>query len=180
MLDKNTNSAPALEPAEVRVPKLEDMLSPERVEKFAAGEMTLGQLYGITFDEAYSVAEIGYTMLEQGRLKDALAIFEGLIACNPFDPYFHIVLGSIYQKMGVAVQAIAEYSAAIELNQQSIEARANRGELLMQNGYFAEAAEDFKAAVELDPKKTHPLANRARALAAITASALKASLETAK
>lgn len=165
-----------LKPIETREANLADTFSADRVEKFIMGEATLGQLYGITIEEAYSVAELGYTLMEQGRLKEAQTVFQGLIISNPYDAYFHTALGSIYQKMGIIDGAIEEYSISLGLDPAIVEAYVNRGELLIQVGYFEQAAKDFKSAMELDPDGRNPAVNRARALASVTAAALGAAL----
>jgi tetratricopeptide (TPR) repeat protein len=169
---KDDDKVYELKPDAVREANLMDTFSPDRVEKFIMGELTLGQLYGITIEEAYSVAEIGYTMMEQGRLKDAQTVFQGLVISNPYDAYFHAVLGSIYQKVGMAEGAIEEYTLALGLDPANVEAWVNRGELLIAKGNFVQAASDFKRAIDLDPDGENPVANRARALASIVASAL--------
>jgi Flp pilus assembly protein TadD len=169
-----------LKPTETREANLLDTFSPDRVEKFIMGELTLGQLYGITIEEAYSIAEIGYTMLEQGRLRDAQTVYQGLVLSNPYDAYFHAVLGTIYQKLGMVDGAIEEYTLALGLDPSNVEAYVNRGELMIQKGNFVQAAVDFKTAIELDPDGENPVANRARALAAIVAAALTQALESKK
>lgn len=165
-----------VEPEEVRQPTLTDTFSPDRVEAFIMGEATLGQLYGITIEEAYSVAELGYTLFEQGRIREAQTVFQGLIISNPYDGYFHNVLGAIYQKQGLTDGALEEYSISIALDPANVEGFVNRGELLMSKGNFEQAAADFKKAIELDPDATNRSVNRARALASVTAAALGASL----
>lgn len=165
---------------EVRESTILDTFSPDRVEKFIMGEVTLGQLYGITIEEAYSVAELGYTFMEQGRLREAQTVFQGLVIGNPYDAYFHTVLGSIYQKQENIDGAIEEYSIAVGLDPANMEAFVNRGELLIRKGNFQQAAADFKNALELDPEGTSPSVNRARALASVTAAALSAALSSAK
>jgi Flp pilus assembly protein TadD len=169
-----------LKPDETRDATLLETFSPDRVEKFIMGELTLGQLYGISIEEAYSMAELGYTMLEQGRLKDAQGVFQGLVIGNPYDAYFHTVLGSIYQKQENIDGAVEEYSIAIGLDPANMEAYVNRGELLMRKGNFQQAAGDFKNALDLDPDGRSPSANRARALASVTAAALASALSSAK
>lgn len=169
-----------LKPDEVREATLADTFSPDRVEKFVMGELTLGQLYGITIEEAYSIAELGYTFMEQGRLNEAQTVFQGLVISNPYDAYFHTVLGSIYQKQENVDGALEEYSIAIGLDPANMEAYVNRGELLIRKGNFEYAAADFKNAIQLDPDGQSPSANRARALASVTAAALNAALSSAK
>ena len=169
-----------VQPDETREANLMDTFSPDRVEKFIMGELTLGQLYGITIEEAYSVAELGYTFMEQGRLNEAQTVFQGLVIGNPYDAYFHTVLGSIYQKQENVDGAIEEYSIAIGLDPANMEAFVNRGELLIRKGNFQQAAVDFKNALELDPDGNSPSANRARALSSVTAAALSSALSSAK
>jgi len=169
-----------LKPDETRDATLMDTFSPDRVEKFIMGELTLGQLYGISIEEAYSMAELGYTFMEQGRLNEAQTVFQGLVVSNPYDAYFHTVLGSIYQKQENIDGAVEEYSIAIGLDPANLEAYVNRGELLIRKGNFEMAAVDFGIALHLDPDGHNPSANRARALASVTAAALSAALSSAK
>jgi Flp pilus assembly protein TadD len=176
MPDQKNDNVYELKPDETREPQLTDTMSPDRVEKFIMGELTLGQLYGITIEEAYSIAEMGYTMMEQGRLKDAQTIFQGLVISNPYDGYFHAVLGAIYQKLGMVDGAIEEYTLALGLDPANVEAYVNRGELLISKADFVDAAADFKRAIDLDPNGENPAANRARALASIVAAALSSAI----
>lgn len=176
MPDQKDDKVYELKPDETREAQLTDTMSPDRVEKFIMGELTLGQLYGITIEEAYSIAEMGYTMMEQGRLKDAQTVFQGLVISNPYDGYFHAVLGSIYQKLGMVDGAIEEYTLALGLDPGNVEAYVNRGELLISKGNFVDAAADFNRAIDLDPDGENPVANRARALASIVTAALSSAI----
>lgn len=169
-----------IKPDETREASLVETFSPDRVEKFVMGELTLGQLYGISIEEAYSVAELGYTFMEQGRLNEAQTVFQGLVISNPYDAYFHTILGSIYQKKDFVDGALEEYSIAIGLDPANLEAYVNRGELLIRKGNFEQAAADFKNALTLDPDGNSASANRARALASVTAAALSAALSSVK
>jgi tetratricopeptide (TPR) repeat protein len=163
-----------------RSPDLPDIFTPDRFEKFIMGEITLGQLYGITIEEAYSMAELGYNLYEQGRWKDAQTVFQGLVISNPYDGYFHTMLGAVYQKLNFIDGAIEEYSIALGLDPSSVDAYVNRGELLIQKGSFEQAAQDFRHAIELDPDGANRSANRARALASAIAAALQTSLPGSK
>jgi Flp pilus assembly protein TadD len=104
-------------------------------------------------------------------------VFQALVLSNPYDGYFHTVLGAIYQRRGLDIGAIEEYTLAIALDPANIEAWANRGELFMKTGNFQQAAADFKKAIELDPAGANKSANRARALASATYAALKATVK---
>lgn len=149
----------------------------ENFKKFLFGKITWAQLEGMTMEQAYAIAEFGYTMYQQGRYKDARTLFEGLVIGNPYDPYFHAMLGAIYTKLDMHEEAAQEFSIAIELDPEDINSYVNRGELLLQHGEFEYAMEDLKAAIDLDPDGKNPASLRARALAAATASVIKELIE---
>ncbi len=150
-----------------------DNFTEENFKKFLFGKITWAQLEGMTMEQAYAIAEFGYTMYGQGRYKDARTLFEGLVIGNPYDPYFHAMLGAIYTKLDMHEEAAQEFSIAIELDPEDINSYVNRGELLLQHGEFEHAMEDLKAAIDLDPEGKNPASLRARALAAATAAAIK-------
>ncbi|GEM_PF-616506 len=150
-----------------------DNFTEENFKKFLFGKITWAQLEGMTMEQAYAIAEFGYTFYQQGRYKDARTLFEGLVIGNPYDPYFHAMLGAIYTKLDMHEEAAQEFSIAIELDPEDINSYVNRGELLLQHGEFEYAMEDLKAAIDLDPEGKNPASLRARALAAATASVIK-------
>lgn len=154
-----------------------DNFTEENFKKFLFGKITWAQLEGMTMEQAYSIAEFGYTMYQQGRYKDARTLFEGLVIGNPYDPYFHAMLGAIYTKLDMHEEAAQEFSIAIELDPEDINSYVNRGELLLQHGEFEYAMEDLKAAIDLDPEGKNPASLRARALAAATAAVIKELIE---
>lgn len=149
----------------------------ENLEKFIMGEITWAELEGMSMEEAYAIADLGYTLFEQGRYDDAQTVYEGLVIGNPYDAYFHTMLGAIYAKKNMHEEAAEEYSIAIELDPKNISALVNRGELLLQHGEFEYAMEDLKKAIDLDPKAENPSGIRARALAAATAAIIKEVME---
>ncbi|MEL6184274.1 MAG: tetratricopeptide repeat protein [Myxococcota bacterium] len=168
----------AVEKGEIEVeyvdpPNPVDNFTEENFKKFLFGKITWAQLEGMTMEQAYAIAEFGYTMYGQGRYKDARTLFEGLVIGNPYDPYFHAMLGAIYTKLDLHEEAAQEFSIAIELDPEDINSYVNRGELLLQHGEFEYAMEDLKAAIDLDPEGKNPASLRARALAAATAAAIK-------
>jgi len=122
------------------------------LEKLAEGKITFAEVLTISMEEMYSVAQIGYGYLENGKLDDALTIFEGLMALNPYDPYFRTILGSIYLKKGNLDQAIAEYSFALESCKDDAETMANRGEAYFLAGEYQKALHDFESALARSEK----------------------------
>lgn len=145
--------------------------------KFVVGEITWSELTGLTMQEAYSFAEIAYNLFEQGKYDQAQTIVEGLVISNPYDGYFHGLLGAIYGRKGMHEEAQEEYSIAIDLDPTNLSAYVNRAEISLQHGDIEKALKDLKKAIELDPKGEKPFGVRARALAAATASVLEEALK---
>ena len=106
----------------------------------------------------------GFRWYEQGRLRDAKKIFEGLAVLDESNCYAHGVLGSIYQKEKNYDAAIERYNLAIALFPHDPNIFTNRGEIFLKLGKLEEAAGDLKKAIDLDPTRKHPASNRARLL----------------
>lgn len=151
----------------------EPTMNEESLRKFVLGEMTWAQMQGLTMEEAYSFAEMAYTLFEQGKYDEAQSIFEGLVISNPYDGYFHAMLGAIYARKDMQEEAAEEYSIAIELDPENISSYVNRAEILLQHGEFELAMEDLQSAIKLDPKGEDPGGLRARALAGATAAIIE-------
>ncbi len=54
--------------------------------------MSVAELLGVSKDQAYEVAELGYRLLLQGKSAEAITIFEGLLVLNPEDSYLQNLL----------------------------------------------------------------------------------------
>ena len=154
---------------EINTPNFSD----ENLTNFVLGKITWAELTGLTMQDAYAFAEIAYNLFEQGKYDQAQTIVEGLVISNPYDGYFHSLLGSIYGRKGMHEEAQEEYSIAIELNPKDLASHVNRAEILLQHGEIEKALYDLKSAVDLDPKGDQPFGIRARALAQATASVLE-------
>ncbi|KAB2842398.1 tetratricopeptide repeat protein, partial [bacterium] len=76
----------------------------------------------------------------------------------------HTALGAIYQKQENYLDALAEYTVAIELDPEDTTAYVNRGEIYYMLGLEDEPLQDFESAIKLDPEGKDPWANRARFL----------------
>ncbi len=159
----------------------------EAIKGFLTGDLTLAQLEGLTAEDLYAMADVGYDLLEEGRVDDARKVFEGLNVYNPFDPYFHSVLGSIYQKLAMPDEALRHYESAVELYPEDIHSWTNAGELMLElSAKYADENEDvsqklfhealcaLERAVELDPACESAAALRARALIGVVVSTFEA------
>ncbi len=159
----------------------------EAVKGFLLGDITLAQLEGLSAEELYQVADMGYNLMEEGKLEDARKIFEGLYCYNPFDSYFHSALGAIYQRQGQLESSFDHYLSSVELYDEDIQTWTNLGEValelstvLAQSGdndraaeMFVTAADALTRAVELDPNDEHPAGTRARVLVQVTVGSMQ-------
>lgn len=144
-------------------PSAGPMYNPIRLEQFLRGQITLGDLEGITKQEQYEMAKIGFSYLTSGKLAQAKTVFEGLLALDPFDAYFHTALGSIAQQENQLPEAEKRYTRALEINPFSPVAFANRGEVRIAMGKLGEGSQDLVRALEEDPGAQYPSTLRARA-----------------
>ena len=159
---------------ELKEPDISDTMTLKNLEKFLMGEITFAQFQGITMDEAYAIAEHGYSLFQSGRYHDSREVFEALAIVNPYDAYFHNMLGAIYHQLDMTEEALEEYDIAIDLDQEHLHAYVNRGEMRLEKGEFEGALADLRKAIELDPDGNDEAGVRARALAMATAKALQA------
>lgn len=134
------------------------------LEEFINGDFTWAQVQGIPQQMLLDVAERGYLKFKGGRLKDAEIIFKGLSILDHKTAYYHTALGAIYQKQENYLDALAEYTVAVELDPEDVTAYVNRGEIYYLLGLEDEPLQDFDSAIKLDPEGKDPWANRARFL----------------
>jgi len=134
------------------------------VERFLNGEITWAELQAVPPQLLFQMAEFGYMQFQRGKLKEAETIFKGLSVLDHKRSYYHSILGAIYQRMDKLVDALAEYTVALEMDPKNIACYVNRGEIYYKFGYIDEPLEDFAKAIALDPQSKDPWANRARFL----------------
>jgi tetratricopeptide (TPR) repeat protein len=134
------------------------------LEEFIQGDSTWAEVQGIPQQMLLDIAERGYLKFKSGRMKEAEILFKGLSALDHKTAYYHTALGAIYQKQENYLDALAEYTAAIELDPEDVTAYVNRGEIYYLLGSDDLPMQDFEAAIQLDPGAKDPWANRARFL----------------
>lgn len=145
-----------------QVPKL-DGDTIQKLRLFARNELTWAEVEGWTFEDACAVAAFGCELSAEGRLEEALIVFEGLTEINPRDAAAVAALGTVYQRLGRSQDALSRYSAAIALDPKQAVALANRGELRLKKG-DPDGANDLVAAMEADPGSKAPATRRAVAI----------------
>lgn len=135
-------------------------------ERLATGQSTLAEFLGLERARLYEVAAVAYGLMNSGKLEEALTIYRGLVAADPFDSVFRCHLGAVELRRGRAAEAAAEFTNALRFNHANADALSGRGEAYLRLGRPAEAVEDLRAAVSLDPHARRPSTIRARALLA--------------
>lgn len=151
--------------------------TPQNVEKYVRGEVTLAELNGISGPEMLEMAVVGFQMYEQGKYEEAKVIFHGLASLEPRESYFATALGAVYLAQEQLDEAEKYFNVAITLNSKELSSYVNRGEVYLRKGRIIEAAEDFKKVLELDPQQKDPLTARARVLALAAYETMKAAKE---
>lgn len=136
----------------------------ELFNKFLEDRASLAELKGVSREKLFQLSEAGWIKLKHGRIEEAEQIFRSLIILDHRNAYFHSVMGAIYQKKRRPVEAILEYSRALQINARDISTLVNRGEIYLRHRNYKKAAEDFKNAILLDMSGRNLWANRARSL----------------
>ena len=134
------------------------------VQRWANGEQTLMQLKGYSEEELYSIAQQGYTLFLNGKIKDARTIFEGLVAIDPRNDYYYRALGVVYHRLGDAERALRQFDHAITVAPRSAAAYVNRAEVHISRRDYARALADLASAVQVSGDLSVPIARKALAL----------------
>lgn len=116
--------------------------------EWASGRATLKEIRGYTDEELIAVADIGYTLIQQGKNDDARILFEGLIAIDPANEYYYRALGNIFHKLGDSERAIKQFSYAIRVKPEMPYAYINRAEIYISLNAYAQAETDLRAALD--------------------------------
>jgi len=148
----------------------------EILHAFLNDEVSIAELKGISKEKLFLLAEAGYVKFKHGRVDEAEKIYQALILLDHRNSYYHSVMGAIHQKKDRPVEAILEYSRALNIDKDDLSCFVNRGEIYLRHRNFRKAAEDFRQAIVMDVSGRDMWANRARSLVI----ALKRSLEHQK
>lgn len=132
--------------------------------RFLEDRASLAELRGIPREQLFQVAEAGHVKFKHGRYEEAEKIFRGLLVLDHRNPYFHAMMGAIHQKRRRNVEAIVEYTQALQINRRDTSSLVNRGEIYLRHRNYRKAAEDFRTAILLDSTGSNLWANRARSL----------------
>jgi tetratricopeptide (TPR) repeat protein len=145
----------------------------ELEQEWLKGRSSLGAAAKWTAEEIRLVSELGYSLAEQGRVDEAIALFEGLSALAPATAYFQAALGSLYLRDNQPEKALMHLNYAIQFDAKDLFSLVNRGEAQLRIGKAEPALRDLRQALQqgkffkFDNEKETPLEKcliRAKAL----------------
>lgn len=102
-------------------------------------------------DSALMRNNLGSTLEQLGRDREAAVQLREAIAINPRYVDAHLNLALVYRKIGDWTAALNELAVATALAPTAAEPHFQKGELLRDRGDLAAAKEEWTAAVRLDP-----------------------------
>jgi Flp pilus assembly protein TadD len=94
---------------------------------------------------------LGLTLLNQGKIGEAIAAFRKAIQLDPNDSIYHNNLGLALKNQGKIEEAIAAYRKAIQIDPNSANTHHNLGVALKKQGKIEEAIAAYRKAIQLDP-----------------------------
>ena len=130
--------------------------------ELAEGKITLKELRGYTDDGLRAVARQAIVLFQHGRIEDARALFQGLLAVDPRDAYFARLLGVAECAAGNLEGALAAFDVGIKLDPEESAGYLGRAEVLIAMGQRPKAAEDLKRAIA--KRSDARLTSRAKAI----------------
>lgn len=122
------------------------------MQKWLDGQMSLGAAARWDKDEIRIVSEVAYALAQQGRVREAIVLFEGLLAVAPATAYFQSALGALFLRSKNYAKAIEYLDAALNVEPSSIISLVNRGEAHLRAGNAAAARNDLEKAVNLSAR----------------------------
>ena len=105
-----------------------------------------------------------YSLHEAGRLVEAEAIYQKIIAKYPKNFEARSLLGSVCFQRGDYEEAIRQIDVALRVNPNAAFAHNNRGKILINLQKFDESLASFDRAISLQPNFAEAFHNRGNAL----------------
>lgn len=118
----------------------------------------------VNTNDPSSLIRAGTTLLEEGKIGAAIALYTRAMALDPEDPDVHFNLAMCYVKQSRGDEAEREYLKAVELDPQYVEAHNNLGTLYMARKDYAKANQHLTAALKIMPDYGKALNNMGKCL----------------
>ena len=125
------------------------MQNENAIQKWIDGQMSLGAAANWDTSEIRIISEIAYSLSQQGRFREAILLFEGLLAIAPKTGYFQAALGALNLRLKNFPKAIKHLDAALATDARDIVSFVNRGEAYLLNGNITQARADFEQAIQI-------------------------------
>ena len=125
------------------------MKTDNALQQWLDGQISLGTAANWERDEIRIISEIAYSLAQQGRNREAIILFEGLLAIAPATAYFHAALGALFLRLKSYPRAIEHLNTALQNEPNNIVSLVNRGESFLRNGNPNAARPDFEKAVKI-------------------------------
>lgn len=123
------------------------MQTENQMQKWLDGQISLGAAANWDTSEIRIISEIAYTLAQQGRAREAVVLFEGLVSLAPATAYFQAALGALSLRMKNYARAIEHLDAALNIEPNDVVALVNRGEAHLRGGNLEAARTDLQRAV---------------------------------
>lgn len=123
------------------------------MQKWLDGQISLGAAAKWEKDEIRIISEIAYVLAEQGRISEAIVLFEGLSAVAPATAYFRAALGAMFLRLKNSEKAIGHLNSALKSEPDNVAALVNRGEAFLLNDDFTSGRKDLEEAINLASAK---------------------------
>lgn len=125
-----------------------------QMQKWLDGQMSLGAAANWDTSEIRIISEIAYTLAQQGRAREAVVLFEGLVALAPATAYFQAALGALFLRLKNFPRAVEHLDAALAVEPNDIVSLVNRGEAHLRAGNIAAGRTDLEKAVMKNAEST--------------------------
>lgn len=130
-------------------------------------------------NDAVQVLNHGTELLTQGKLVDAVRLYQRALTLNPEDEEAHFNLGVAFSKLGRVAdlakhtndaaaffnEAVRHYDEALRLFPDHAEAHNNLGNLLLERRRYEEATAHYSAAIRINPDQSSAINNLGKCLA---------------
>ena len=114
-------------------------------------------------NEAVQRNNLGASLLEQGKVDEAIAEFRKAVERDPKYVAAQLNLGYAYDRRGQTEEAMAQYQKVIALEPGNLFAHNNLGVLYDKKGLYAEAIKEFEQVLQVDPSNATARDNLERA-----------------
>jgi tetratricopeptide (TPR) repeat protein len=95
--------------------------------------------------------ELGITLAQKGRTREAIHMFEEALRLNPKSAEARVNLGNALAQAGKVQEAIEEYKQALRINPDYAEAHGNLGAVFQRVGKLPEAVAEYEQALRIEP-----------------------------